>query len=63
MNHKNIHYFTVLIFGLIALLHLIRIIYSIPARFGNWDAPMWVSWVAILIAGYLAILLWRNAKR
>ncbi|MEK7500582.1 MAG: hypothetical protein AAB642_00445 [Patescibacteria group bacterium] len=42
------------IFLAIAVLHLARLIYRWPANIGSWDVPMWLSWLALVIAGYLA---------
>lgn len=43
------------IFGIVALLHLARIIYGWPAQIGTFIVPTWVSWLSLLVAGYLAI--------
>ncbi|MCI0427958.1 MAG: hypothetical protein L0Z46_08090 [Nitrospiraceae bacterium] len=43
------------IFGIIAVLHLLRIMYGWPAQIGSFVVPAWLSWLSLLIAGYLAI--------
>lgn len=50
------------IFGLIALLHLLRSIFSWPAKIANFDAPLWVSYLAVIVAGYLAWLMYSSSK-
>ncbi|MBI4132298.1 MAG: hypothetical protein HY474_01565 [Candidatus Sungbacteria bacterium] len=47
------------IFSAIALLHALRIIYGWPALIGGWTVPMWVSWTALIISGYLAFSVYR----
>jgi hypothetical protein len=42
------------IFSLVALLHLARIVFGWSAVIGGWSAPMWLSWVGIIVAGGLA---------
>ncbi len=42
------------IFALIALLHLARVLFGWNAVIGGWAVPMWLSWVALIVAGYLA---------
>ncbi len=42
------------IFLLIAVLHALRIVFGMEAVLEGWALPMWVSWVAALIAAYLA---------
>ena len=43
------------IFGIIAVLHLLRIMYGWPAQIGTFVVPTWLSWLSLLVAGYLAI--------
>jgi hypothetical protein len=43
------------IFGTIAILHLARIVYGWQAQIGSFAVPTWLSWLSLLIAGYLAI--------
>ena len=51
------------IFGLIALLHLARLVADWPARIGTFDVPLWFSWVGLAIAGYLAFSAFRLKGR
>ncbi len=44
-----------LIFAVVALLHLLRIYMDWPVVIGDWSVPMWVSWIALVVAGILAI--------
>ncbi len=63
LKHKTIHLVAAVIFALIALLHLLRLVYSIPVIFGTWQVPVWLSFIAVLVGGYLAIILWKSAKK
>jgi len=42
------------IFGIIAILHLARVMYGWPAQIGTFVVPTWASWLSLLVAGYLA---------
>lgn len=42
------------IFLVITFLHLSRIIWSWQVVMGGWVVPMWVSWIGIAAAGFLA---------
>lgn len=42
------------IFGVIALLHVFRLLLDWPAQVAGWAVPLWVSWIAILAAGALS---------
>lgn len=47
------------IFGLIALLHVLRLVLDWPAQIGSWTVPFWISWVAILLSGGLCVWAFR----
>lgn len=51
------------IFGLVALLHLLRSIFSWPARIANFDVPVWFSYAAVVVAGYLAWNMYSASKK
>jgi hypothetical protein len=42
-----------IIFTIIALLHLLRIIYGWDPVVEGWTVPQWISWVALIVSGYL----------
>jgi hypothetical protein len=49
--------------GIVSLLQLLRVIAGVRVTVGDTTIPMWPSAVAFLVAGGLAILLWRDARR
>jgi hypothetical protein len=53
MNQRSFSLLAGIIFIIIALLHLLRIIYGWEAVIAGGTVPMWLSWVALVIAGYL----------
>ena len=55
MNWKTFSIVAGVIFAVVALLHLLRIYMGWPVVIGDWSAPMWVSWIALVVAGVLAI--------
>jgi drug/metabolite transporter (DMT)-like permease len=54
---------TAVIFSLVALLHLVRIIFGWSAVIGGWSVPMWLSWVALIVTGALAYFGFSLATR
>ena len=54
MSQKSFYSVTGTIFLIIAALHLIRIFNSWPVEIGTVAIPVWVSWAAVLLGGYLA---------
>jgi len=43
------------LFGLIALTHLLRLVYQTPAQLGSWPVPFWLSWLALIVPGFLCV--------
>jgi hypothetical protein len=52
-----------LIFLLIAVLHLLRLVFGWEAVFEGWSVPQWLSAVALVVAGYLAYEGLRLSRR
>lgn len=47
----------------VSLAHLLRIVFGTQVTVADRVIPMWVSVVAFLAAGGVAIMLWREARR
>jgi len=37
-----------------AIIHLLRVLMGWSANIAGWDVPVWLSLVAVVLAGYLA---------
>jgi hypothetical protein len=48
-------------FGFMALAQLVRAVKQVPVQIGSVEIPVWVSWVAVVVAGSLCI--WAFAVR
>lgn len=57
------HKVTVGVFLIIAILHACRIIFDWGALIAGFRIPLWVSWLAVLLAGSLAIVGFNLEKR
>jgi hypothetical protein len=51
------------IFGIVAVLHLLRVVNGWALVLGPWSAPMWVSWLGIVVPAILCIWAIRLATR
>jgi protein-S-isoprenylcysteine O-methyltransferase Ste14 len=51
------------IFALVALVHLVRISLGWSIVIDNWSIPIWMSWIGFVVAGALAYLGLRAARR
>ena len=63
MSQKNFALITSVVFGLIALLHLLRILNGWEAAINGGAVPMWASWVAVIVAAYLGIQGFKLSKK
>jgi len=43
-----------IIFLIVALGHLLRLVLRLQVVLGSYPLPLWVSWVGLLVAGFLA---------
>jgi hypothetical protein len=48
------------VFTIVALVHLLRAVRGVPITIGATAAPVWVSCVAVVVAGGLAIWAFRG---
>ena len=51
------------VFGIIAVLQAMRAVLHVPVQLGNQAIPLWVSWVAALIAGSLCVWAFRAERQ
>ena len=63
MQQKNYFLTVSTIFSIIFVLHFLRIILGWEATIGDWSIPMWFSWVAVILAGYLAYSGFKLGKK
>ena len=63
MNAKTFSLVAGVIFAVVALFHLVRIFTEWTVIIGDWSIPMWVSWIALVVAGGLALLGLRLSER
>jgi len=60
---KPVTTIVVVVFALVAVVHLVRIIQGWEVLVNGVSIPMWVSVVGTIIASGLAVLIWREARR
>jgi hypothetical protein len=51
------------LFGLIALGHLLRLLYRVPAELGQWVVPLWASVIGLILPAALALWAFRLVQR
>ena len=55
LNRKTYMTVTATLFLVVAIMHLLRIIFGWQVEIGGLSIPFWVSWLGVLVAGALAI--------
>jgi hypothetical protein len=51
------------VFLIVTLVHLLRVINGWEVNIHTFAVPMWLSWVAVFLAGYMAIIGLLKNKR
>lgn len=62
MGHKGYCVVSGLIFSLVALAHLLRIVYGLPVQVDVVAVPMLVSWIGLIVTAALAVWAFRVAR-
>lgn len=52
----------VVVFALVAVVHLIRLFTGWEVIVNGFVVPVWASLVGLIVAGGLAVMLWREAR-
>lgn len=63
MNQKTYFAVTTFIFLIISILHLMRILIGWEVSIGGWMIPLGVSWVALVVSGFLAYSGFNQSRR
>ncbi len=51
------------LFGVIAVVQAVRALNQWPVHVGGLDVPVWVSWVAMVVAGSLCVWAYRSGHK
>lgn len=62
MNQKTFSTVVGAIFSVIAVLHLLRAVLGWNAVIGNFTIPVWLSWIALVVAAFLAYSAFKLTK-
>ena len=54
LNRRTYMTVTATLFLVVAIMHLLRIIFGWQVEIGGLSIPFWVSWLGVLVAGGLA---------
>lgn len=67
MNDKEYYVVSSSLFLIVAVAHLMRAVYGLEASVAGVSIPIWFSWAAAVIVGYLAVrgfstVCWKGLK-
>jgi hypothetical protein len=57
---KNYNIVSGLVFGFVAVVHAARAAMHVPVTIGSNDLPVWLSWLAFLVASSLSVWAFRS---
>ena len=67
MKHKKLRaeliLFAAIVFTIAFICHLARAILQLPITVGDWNFPMWISYLAIVVTFVLGVFYWKEAIR
>jgi hypothetical protein len=63
MSQRTFSLVAAVVFGLVALAHVLRIILRWSVIVQDFSIPMWASWIAVVVMGYLAYEGFRLARK
>jgi hypothetical protein len=63
MSQRTFSFVAGVVFGLIALGHVLRIVLGWSLTIQDFSVPMWASWIAIVVMAYLAYQAFRLARK
>lgn len=49
-----------IVFGIVAIAQASRAFMQLPIQAGNFEVPVWASWVAAVVAGSLCVWAFRS---
>lgn len=55
MSKQTYYYVVSGVFLIVGVMHLVRVMNQWPAYIAGVEIPLWVSWVAVALTGYLAV--------
>jgi hypothetical protein len=61
MGHSGYRTVSGVVFGVVALAQAIRAVMQVPVQLGTTTIPVWVSWVAVVVAGGLCVWAFRSS--
>lgn len=62
MTHKTFMGVATVVFSLVAIAHALRFVFGWPVAINNSAVPVWLSGIAALFAGYMAVQAYRFKK-
>lgn len=62
MDHRSYDVASAVIFTLVCILQVLRALNQWPVQVGDWQIPLWASWLAAVLAGSLAAWGFRLAS-
>jgi len=61
-NEKTFHMVAGVVFAIVAILHLLRVIFGLNFVLGSWSAPYWLNALGAVLTGFLSYISFYLAR-
>jgi len=61
--HKHYAMVSAIVFALVAVVQVLRLVNQWAVQVGPYTVPLWVSWIAVIVAAALSLWGFRTAAR
>ncbi len=62
-RERKFHLIAGWVFLIVAILHLLRVLFGVELMLGLWDVPYWINGLAAIITAFLSYASFKLAKR
>jgi hypothetical protein len=62
MAHKTYCVVSGVLFALVALAHLLRLVYGLPVQIDEFPVPMFISWAGFIVPALLSFWAFRVSR-
>jgi hypothetical protein len=53
-SHRSLMIFIGLVTGVVAVLHISRLVLGLEFQLGDWSIPVWLSWMGAIITAFIS---------
>lgn len=62
-SSRTLFFVVGVIMAAVAIAHFLRLVFGWSVIIGGWDAPLWLSWIGVIVAAYISYASFHLASR